>query len=179
MDHAACWCGQLRGCAVFGFRLRVTVRRAPYASAGGASTDLDMRAVYAIPNIRTVHGLQYSKLTTTVIHTTARVSADQYQVRSLSVLRAGVDGPAVRGAVTLTDSISLARPVQYRTARYTDSAAGRPDPDTRQRVIRYNRCKPVFTVQVYNTRVMELQQMLQVLHFRWFPGQARETGGAS
>ena len=173
-----------------GFRVspeRVTVRRAPYASAGGASTDLDMRAVvYAIPNIRTVHGLQYSKLTTTnatpcnaVIHTTARVSADQYQVRSLSVLRAGVDGPAVRGAVTLTDSISLARPVQYRTARYTDSAAGRPDPDTRQRVIRCNRCKPVFTVQVYNTRVMELQQMLQVLHFRWFPGQARETGGAS
>ena len=31
---SACWCGQLRGCAVFGFRLRVTVRRAPYASAG-------------------------------------------------------------------------------------------------------------------------------------------------
>ena len=173
-----------------GFRVspeRVTVRRAPYASAGGASTDLDMRAVYAIPNIRTVHGLQYSKLTTTliatpcnaVIHTTARVSADQYQVRSLSVLRAGVDGPAARRRYAYRDSISLARPVQYRTARYTDSAAGRPDPDTRQRVIRYNRCKPVFTVQVYNTRVMELQQMLQVLHFRWFPGQARETGGAS
>ena len=65
-----------------------------------------MRAVYAIPNWRipyTQHGLQYSKLTTTiatpcnaVIHTTARVSADQYQVRSLSVLRAGVDGPAAR-----------------------------------------------------------------------------------
>ena len=91
-----------------GFRVspeRVTVRRAPYASAGGASTDLDMRAVYAIPNIRTVHGLQYSNLTTTiatpcnaVIHTTARVSADQYQVRSLSVLRAGVDGLQLRGA---------------------------------------------------------------------------------
>ena len=161
MDHAACWCGQLRGCAVFGFRLRVTVRRAPYASAGGASTELDMRAVYAIPNIRTVHGLQYSKLTTTiatpcnaVIHTTARVSADQYQVqvRSLSVLRAGVDGPAARRRYAYGFHFKLARPVQYRTARYTDSAAGRPDPDTRQRVIRYNRCKPVFTVQVYNTR---------------------------
>lgn len=162
MDHAACWCGQLRGCAVFGFRLRVTVRRAPCTRR--ASTDLDMRAVYAytlLPN--TVHGLQYSKLTTTiatpcnaVIHTTARVSADQYQVqvRSLSVLRAGVDGPAARRryAYGSVGSISLARPVQYRTARYTDSAAGRPDPDTRQRVIRYNRCKPVFTVQVYNTR---------------------------
>ena len=93
MDHAACWCGQLRGCAVFGFRLRVTVRRAPCTRR--ASTDLDMRAVYAyVPN--TVHGLQYSKLTTTiatpcnaVIHTTARVSADQYQVRSLSVATQG------------------------------------------------------------------------------------------
>ena len=58
-----------------------------------------MRAVYAIPNWRipyTQHGLQYSKLTTTnatpcnaVIHTTARVSADQYQVRSLSVATQG------------------------------------------------------------------------------------------
>ena len=121
MDHAACWCGQLRGCAVRrvspesdGATRAVRVGRARQQIS---TTTCVRYTLYRIGEYRTAqHGLQYSKLTTTsatpcnaVIHTTARVSADQYQVRSLSVLRAGVDGPAVRGAVTLTDSISLAR----------------------------------------------------------------------
>jgi len=81
------------------------------------------------------------------------------------------------------------RPVSISHVQpYTDSAAGRPDPDTRQRAVGYDTadrriaCLPCC---LHSSGVVEHPhapgrgQMLQVLHATIVPGQTRETGGAS
>jgi hypothetical protein len=81
------------------------------------------------------------------------------------------------------------RPVSISHVQpYTESAAGRPDPDTRQRAVGYDTadrriaCLPCC---LHSSGVVEHPhapgrgQMLQVLHATIVPGQTRETGGAS
>jgi hypothetical protein len=107
--------------------------------------------------------------------------------------------PVDRGRRTGTHGPSSTPPVEYIHAfprpvsishvqPFTDSAAGRPDPDTRQRAVGYDTadrriaCLPCC---LHSSGVVEHPhapgrgQMLQVLHATIVPGQTRETGGAS
>ena len=121
---------------------------------------------------------------------------DRFHNREPSTPRPGATGTAVDVQVhtdprpRLPEYIhAFPRPVSISHVQpYTDSAAGRPDPDTRQRAVGYDTadrriaCLPCC---LHSSGVVEHPhapgrgQMLQVLHATIVPGQTRETGGAS